>query len=106
MEKKAKIFFNYEFAGELIKTENEYIFRYDEKYFNDPTKPAISLTIPKTQIEFHSKILFPFFFGLLAEGDQKTIQCRMLSIDENDHFSRLLKTAENTIGAVSIKEDN
>jgi len=29
----------------------------------------------------------------------------VLKIDENDHFSRLLKTAgENTIGAITVQE--
>jgi serine/threonine-protein kinase HipA len=49
--------------------------------------------------------LFPFFYGLLAEGENKDMQCRILKIDENDSFTRLLKTAsEDTIGGVIVKE--
>jgi serine/threonine-protein kinase HipA len=48
--------------------------------------------------------LFAFFQGLLAEGINKDIQCRLLKIDENDDFLRLLQTAGNdTIGAVTVK---
>jgi len=104
MKEQAKIYYNNELAGYLTFTDREYLFRYDEKYFADKTKPAISLSLPKTEAEQRSKYLFPFFFGLLAEGDQKKIQCRKLKIDEDDHFTRLIKTASNTIGAVSVIE--
>ena len=104
MDKKASVYINDNLAGYLIQTDSEYIFQYEERYFSDANKPAISLTFPKSQMEYHSKYLFPFFFGLLSEGDMKILQCRKLGIDENDHFTRLLKTAQNTIGAVRIKE--
>lgn len=34
-----------------------------------------------------------FFFGLLSEGINKDIQCRLLKIDEDDDFTRLIQTA-------------
>jgi hypothetical protein len=35
----------------------------------------------------------------------KTIQCRALKIDENDHFTRLLKTSGmDVIGSVTVEE--
>ncbi|MEW5841712.1 MAG: HipA N-terminal domain-containing protein [Bacteroidota bacterium] len=104
MERKAEVYINDQLAGYLIQTDEEYVFKYEDAYFSDDNKPAISLTLPKSTKEYHSKYLFPFFFGLLSEGDLKTLQCRNLGIDENDHFTRLLKTAQNTIGAVRIKE--
>jgi serine/threonine-protein kinase HipA len=104
MERKAAVYMNDRLAGYLIQTDEEYIFLYEDEYFADASKPSISLTFPKSQKEYHLKYLFPFFFGLLSEGDLKTLQCRKLGIDENDHFTRLLKTARNTIGAVKIKE--
>jgi serine/threonine-protein kinase HipA len=49
--------------------------------------------------------LFPFFYGILSEGVNKDIQCRLLKIDEQDDFTRLLETAgEDTIGAITIKK--
>jgi HipA-like protein len=49
--------------------------------------------------------MFPFFSGLLAEGLNKQIQCRMLKIDEQDDFTRLIKTATTeTIGAITLKQ--
>jgi len=104
MERKAEVYLNDSLSGYLIQTDDEYIFIYTDKYLNDFNKPAISLSLSKNEKEHHSKFLFPFFFGLLSEGDLKTIQCRKLGINENDHFKRLIKTAHNTIGAVTIKE--
>jgi len=92
-------------AGYLQKTEmGKFIFRYEVQYFMDKSAPPISLTLPKTQQEYHSEKLFPFFFGLLAEGVNKEIQCRLYKIDENDDFARLLATTnEDTIGSITIK---
>lgn len=51
-----------------------------------------------------SKVLFPFFYGLLAEGAQERMQCRTMRIDENDHFTRLAETCrEGAIGAVYVR---
>ncbi len=106
MGRKAEIYNNGMLAGTLEKTDNqEYVFRYDEQYFSNANLSAISLSFPKTQAEFHSKTLFPFFYGLLSEGVNKQTQCRLLRIDENDHFSLLLSTAySDTIGSVTVKE--
>lgn len=104
MRGKAEVYYNNTLAGYLVAEDEGYIFVYDEEYFDNVALPAISISFPKSIREYRSSILFPFFFGLLAEGDQKQIQCRMLGIDEDDHFTRLIKTAQNTIGAVSVRE--
>lgn len=104
MEQKARVFYNETLVGYLSKTENGFHFIYEDAYYFDARKPAISLSLPKTQKDYFSEKLFAFFYGLLSEGDLKTLQCRQLGIDENDHFTRLIKTGHNTIGAVSVKE--
>jgi serine/threonine-protein kinase HipA len=104
-KKSAEIYFNSQLAGILEKDNETYIFRYTDEYIVNDNCPAISLTLPKQKEPHASQFLFPFFYGLLAEGDNKDMQCRLLKIDENDHFTRLLKTAgKNTIGAVTVKE--
>ena len=35
--------------------------------------PIFSLSFPKQAAAFESAVLFPFFFGLLAEGDNKSL---------------------------------
>lgn len=92
-------------AGRIYYSDGVYSFIYEDRYFNNPAMPSLSLSFPKTQKEYRSPVLFPFFFGLLAEGSDKTLQCRTLKIDEQDHFTRLLKTAvEETIGAITVRE--
>lgn len=105
--KRAKVLNNGELAGYLSRTREGYVFTYENGYFGDASRPAISLTLPKKAKEYRSRSLFPFFFGLLAEGENKKAQCRVLKIDEEDHFTRLLKTAgTETIGAVTVLEDD
>lgn len=92
-------------AGVLIEeNRKQYIFRYDEKYFLDDNYPAISLTLPKSQKEYKSEFLFPFFFNMLSEGVNRKLQSLQLRIDEEDHFGLLAATAQyDTIGAITVK---
>lgn len=92
-------------AGILSQGAEGYVFEYLPDYLGNPALPAISLTLPKQEAAFRSTVLFPFFFGLLAEGENKALQCRLLRIDENDHFARLLRTcATDTIGGITVRE--
>jgi serine/threonine-protein kinase HipA len=102
---KAKVYFKQKFAGILEKNVSGYIFRYDETYLSDSSSKSISLSLPKSKTEFHSKYLFPFFHGLLTEGFATKIQSGKLKIDEKDYFTRLIKTAtSDTIGCVTVEE--
>ncbi|MBZ0178890.1 MAG: HipA N-terminal domain-containing protein [Melioribacteraceae bacterium] len=105
MKREAKVFFNENYVGTLSKVDGEYLFQYDDEYLQSDL-PPISLSFPKQKEAFKSNVLFPFFFGLLSEGENKELQCRSLKIDENDFFSLLLKTANNdTIGGVRVVEN-
>lgn len=92
--------------GELSRNDRGlYGFFYYEDYLQSENPSAISVNLPLKQDPFVSKILFPFFFNLLSEGNLKSMQCRELKIDEDDNFTRLLKTTqENTIGAITVEE--
>lgn len=93
-------------AGLLEETDTGFRFTYDPSYLADLKAPAISLTLPKRPAPFESAHLFPFFFGLLAEGSTKDLQCRLLKLDEDDHFGRLLATLRgDVIGSVSVAPD-
>jgi len=105
--RRAKVLIDGELAGFLAEDGEGYTFIYEDGYLQNTARMPISLTLPKAKKEFHSKNLFSFFFGLLAEGENKEIQCRTLKIDERDHFTRLLKTAHTeTIGAITVQEEN
>jgi HipA-like protein len=101
---QASIYYLDILAGILTRTEQGFSFEYQPDYLQS-NFPAISFSFPKTNKPYFSEKLFPFFSGLLAEGTNKTIQCRTLKIDENDDFTRLLKTANTeTIGAITVRE--
>ena len=103
--RKAAVYRNGELVGTLTEeSRSNYIFRYDHRWFADAKKPAVSLTLPKSQQEYHSEYLFPFFFNLLSEGVNRQLQSQQLKIDEADHFGFLLATAQyDTIGAITVQ---
>ncbi len=83
-----------------------YRFTYDTGYLASAEPKPVSLTLPLQVEPFVSPTLFPFFYGLLAEGNLKNMQCQKLKLDEDDHFGRLLKTAgSDTIGDVTVVEE-
>jgi HipA-like protein len=103
--RKAEVYRNGILAGILTEeNRNSYYFRYDDAYYNDTSKHAISLTLPKAQQEYRSEHIFPFFSNMIAEGTNLAIQSRYLKIDEHDVMSFLAATAsDDTIGAVTVK---
>ncbi len=103
--RKLAIYRNKEYAGTLTEESWEkYVFKYDDAYYGNTLKPAVSLTLPKSQMEYHSPVLFPFFFNMLSEGVNRQLQSRLLKIDEQDHFGLLSATAQyDTIGAITVK---
>ena len=106
MNRKGKIYCGGLFAGRIEEVPEGYKFVYDAGYLASQETDSISLTLPKRPEPFTSKALFPFFFGLLAEGILKETQCRKLKLDEDDHFGRLLKTAHSdTVGDITVVEE-
>jgi len=106
VNRKGKVYCGGMFAGRIEETADGYRFTYDAGYLASPGTRPICLTLPKRAEPYTSKALFPFFFGLLAEGILKETQCRKLKLDENDHFGRLLKTSHaDTVGAVTVEEE-
>ena len=103
---KANVYRNAEHIGTIQKDASGlYEFIYISAYLNSEKAMSISVNFPLQREPFESSTLFSFFFNLLAEGTVKEMQCRELKIDEDDHFTRLLKTTEsNTIGSITLRE--
>ncbi|HPA13016.1 MAG TPA: HipA N-terminal domain-containing protein [Bacteroidales bacterium] len=102
---RVQVYRNGILAGILTEENRKnYVFRYDDSYFANSDMPAISLTLLKSQQEYKSKFLVPFFFNMLSEGVNKKLQCKQLRIDLEDNFGLLGATAMyDTIGAITIK---
>ncbi len=80
--RRVQVYQNGILAGILTEENRKnYVFRYDDSYFANSDMPAISLTLLKSQQEYKSKFLVPFFFNMLSEGVNKKLQCKQLRID-------------------------
>lgn len=98
--RQCKVFVHDQEAGFLRETEDGYWFEYNKEYDGDP----VCLAMPVRVEPYRSEHLFPYFFNMLSEGENRQIQSMMLHIDENDDFGILLATAqEDTLGAVTVK---
>lgn len=60
-------------VGLLKETENGFQFQYYKSYVENPDLRSVSLTLPKQIEAYTSSILFPFFAGLLTEGQKLLI---------------------------------
>lgn len=102
--RSAVILYKGEEAGMLYQHDNgAFTFRYNDVWMADSSKSGISLTLPRSQQEYHSLYLFPFFYNMLPEGSNKQVVCKLMRIDPDDYFGLLLTTAQNdTIGAVKV----
>lgn len=102
MNRKAKILLHNVFAGTLAETDSGYEFGYEQSYLVSAESKAISKTLPLKAARFESKVLFPFFDGLIPEGWLLDIAIDNWKINGRDRFGLLLACCKNTIGAVSI----
>ncbi len=102
--RKAKILYKEEEAGVLTQQDDgTFIFRYHDSWMADINKMGLSLTLPKTQQEYHSEYLFPFFYNMLPEGSNKQVVCKHMRIDSDDYFGLLMNTAKtDIIGAIRV----
>ena len=99
---RAEVFYGDKRAGELRRTDTGFEFSYDGAYLSSPEALPISLSLPLRAEKYESKMLFPFFIGLLPEGWLLDLICASAKIDKNDKFGLLLHTGKDPIGAVSI----
>jgi len=102
--RSAAILYKEEGAGVLTQHDDgSFTFRYHDNWVEDIGKPSISLTMPKTQQEYKSQHLFPFFYNMLPEGSNKQMVCKFMRIDNDDYFGLLMITAKSdSIGAIQV----
>lgn len=102
MTRRAKIYFQDQLAGILIEGDNGYSFQYKQEYLQQPDSKSISLTLPLSEKLYHSKVLFPFFDGLIPEGWLLEIGEKHWKLNPRDRFELLINLCRDTIGAVSV----
>ncbi len=89
-------------AGLLTQDENGYNFIYDKKYLESENPEQVSLTLPLRTLIYNSKVLFPFFDGLIPEGWLLHIAEKNWKLNSRDRMGLLLSCCKDCIGAVSV----
>lgn len=100
--RQAQVFYQYQLAGLLTENEEGYFFVYESQYLENSNSKPISLTLPLQKAAFQSKILFPFFDGLIPEGWLLNIAIDNWKINPRDRFGLLLSMCRDCIGCISI----
>ncbi len=101
----AYIYVRNRFAGILCETDEGYSFQYDANYLQDKHSSPVSLTLPLRSDAYTSRTLFPFFDGLIPEGWLLKVVTANWKIDPHDRFGILLVACRDSIGNVSIMEE-
>lgn len=91
------------YAGQIRETDECYEFEYDYEYLSQDNALPVSITLPLQQEKYESKILFPFFDGLIPEGWLLDVAMHNWKLDNKDRFGIMLVTCKDCIGDVSIK---
>lgn len=101
--RKGNVYYKNSLAGIIAENEDGYTFQYNDDFLNLSSAKPISLTLPIQKKTFHSKVLFPFFDGLIPEGWLLNIAVANWKINTRDRFGLLLTLCNDCIGCVSIK---
>lgn len=101
--RRAKIYYQSQLAGVLSEEDTGYRFVYDNDYLRQPVAIPVSLTMPLSQKEFESNVLFPFFDGLIPEGWLLDISVQNWKLDPRDRMGLLMTCCRDCIGAVSVE---
>lgn len=105
MAKSARVLYDGVLAAILSETDEGYVLKYDEQYLSNLSNKPISLTLPLRKEIYLSKVLFPFFDGLIPEGWLLDIAVTHWKVKANDRFELLLTTCRDTIGAVTVEPE-
>lgn len=100
--RKAEIQMHGKTAGWLLQDAEGYHFQYDLSYLLSKSSQAVSLTLPLREAPYSSKVIFPFFDGLIPEGWLLDIAEKNWKLNPRDRMGLLLTCCKDCIGAVSI----
>lgn len=102
--RKGNVFIENKKVGLIEETDQGYRFTYDEEYLMEEDAKSISLTMPLQKEAYESKVLFPFFDGLIPEGWLYDITIQNWKLSQKDRFGVLLVACKDAIGNVSVRE--
>ena len=104
---RAKVYLRDRLAGDVVRLDRGYAFRYDADYLTQPNAEEIALAMPLRSRAYESAPhLHPFFDGLIPEGWMLQIAVQSFGVKPTDRWSLLLATAKAPIGAVRVESSD
>lgn len=100
--RQAKVYYKDSLAGTITEDDDGYIFQYNKEYLEKKDSKPVSLTMPLINDPYKSKVLFPFFDGLIPEGWLLDIAVTNWKINPRDRFGLLIALCKDCIGCVSV----
>lgn len=89
-----------------IDVHGDLEFIYDAAWVTDPTKRAISISLPKRDAPFDRRETRPFFAGLLPDEGQRHLVARVLGVSEHNDFRLLERLGGDVAGALTLWPDS
>ena len=99
--KRAKVFVDGLFAGEIQEIERGKKYRYI--YLENYEGPSVSLEMPLAQSIYDYDRFPPFFEGLLPEGIMLEGLLRQTKIDRDNLLGQLIAVGGDLVGNVTVK---
>ena len=103
MNRGGRVYYQNQLAGIISEEEDGYVFVYEVTYLKN-NHLSVSLTLPLREAAYKSKILFPFFDGLIPEGWLLDIAVLNWKLNPRDRMGLLLTVCQDCLGAVSVKK--
>lgn len=103
MNRSGEVYYQDQLAGIISEEEEGYVFTYEVGYLMNNDLP-VSLTLPLREAPYKSKVLFPFFDGLIPEGWLLDIAIQNWKLNPRDRMGLLLTVCQDCLGAVSVKK--
>lgn len=103
MNRSGEVYYQDQLAGIISEEEDGYVFTYEVGYLMNNDLP-VSLTLPLREAPYKSKVLFPFFDGLIPEGWLLDIAIQNWKLNPRDRMGLLLTVCQDCLGAVSVKK--
>lgn len=103
MNRSGEVYYKDQLAGIISEEEEGYVFTYEVGYLMNNDLP-VSLTLPLREAPYKSKVLFPFFDGLIPEGWLLDIAIQNWKLNPRDRMGLLLTVCQDCLGAVSVKK--
>ena len=106
MNKALRVWWEDSSVGVLqIDEHGDLDFAYDAAWVADPTRRAISMSLPKQDKPFGRRETRPFFAGLLPDEGQRDLVARVLGVSKTNDFRLLERLGGDVAGALTLWPD-